>query len=56
MGSYIAKHTFPQVIRLLSQGTIEPEPMITMGLSLDRFGEGLKALQSGKAIEVIVEP
>lgn len=56
MGSYIAKHTFPQAIRLLSQGTIDPEPLITMRLPLDRFGEGLLAMQEGRAIKVIVEP
>ncbi|MFO8058394.1 MAG: alcohol dehydrogenase catalytic domain-containing protein [bacterium] len=56
LGSYIARHTFPQAVRLLAQGVIDPEPLISMRLPLSSFGEGLAAMQSGDAVKVILKP
>jgi len=56
LGSYIARHTFPQAVRLLGQGVIDPEPLISMRIPLSKFGEGLDAMQSCEAIKVIINP
>ena len=55
-GSYISRHTFPQVVKLLESGRLPLPPLITHDIGLRRIGDGLAALQKGDAIEVIVRP
>jgi threonine dehydrogenase-like Zn-dependent dehydrogenase len=55
-GSYISRHTYPQVVKLLESGRLPLPQLITHDFGLSRIGEGLAALQTGDAIEVILRP
>lgn len=55
-GSYISRHTFPQVVKLLESGRLPLPQLITHDIGLSRIGEGLAALKKGDAIEVILRP
>lgn len=55
-GSYISRHTFPQVVKLLESGRMPLPALVTHDLGLSRIGEGLAALKTGEAIEVILRP
>ena len=56
MGSYIAKHTFPEAIRLLETGKVNVKPLITHRLKLSEIKKGLRAMEKGQAINAIVFP
>ncbi|HOX40485.1 MAG TPA: zinc-dependent alcohol dehydrogenase family protein [Candidatus Brocadiia bacterium] len=56
LGSYIARHTFPQAVKILAGGLLNLKPLVTHRISLDEFDSGLKAMQEGRAVEVIVFP
>ena len=56
MGSYIARHTFPEAVRLLETGRLNVKPLITHRLKLSEIKTGLVAMQKGLAIKVIVFP
>jgi len=55
MGSYIARHTFPDALRILESGVLELEHLITHLITLDQLPRGIKAMRSGKAMKVIVK-
>lgn len=55
-GSYISRHTFPQTVKILESGRLPLPQLITHELRLSRIGDGLKALKSGEAIEVVIKP
>lgn len=55
-GSYISRHTFPQVVKLLESGRLPLPELITHDLELARISEAMVALKRGDAIEVIVRP
>ena len=48
--------TFPTAIRLVEQGALHLEPIVTHVLPLDRLPEGLDLLRSGSATKVVIKP
>ncbi len=55
MGSYIARHTFPDALRVLETGVIDVRHLITHLIGLEQIHEGMDAMRSGKAMKVIVK-
>lgn len=55
-GSYIDDYTFPQAIRLLAAGTIDPSGLISHVLPLEEFGTALTLLAERKAVKVLLDP
>ena len=55
MGSYIARHTFPDALRALETGVVKVEHLITHLIGLDEIFDGIEAMKSGKAMKVIVK-
>jgi len=56
MGSYIARHTFPEAVRLLETGKVNVKPLITHRLKLSEIKKGIAAMEKGRAIKAIVFP
>ncbi len=56
MGSYIARHTFPDALRILETGVLKVDHLITHEVPLSRVHQGMEAMRSGKAMKVIVRP
>ena len=56
MGSFIARFTFPQVIRILEAGILNVERLITHRFPLEKISEGLEVMRKGEAIKVIIKP
>ncbi len=54
IGSYIARHTFPEAIRILESGRLDLEPLITNKVPLEDIEQGIEAMRSGRALKVIV--
>jgi 2-desacetyl-2-hydroxyethyl bacteriochlorophyllide A dehydrogenase len=55
-GSYITNFTFPAAIRMVEQGVLNLEPIVTHVLPLERLDEGLALLRSGEATKVVITP
>ncbi|MGL6198926.1 MAG: zinc-dependent alcohol dehydrogenase [Lachnospiraceae bacterium] len=55
-GNYIGNYTLKNVAKLLVGGQVDFTGMITHELPLKDFAAGLKAMQEGKALEVILYP
>lgn len=55
MGSYIARHTFPDALRVLESGVLNVRHLITHLITLDEVHAGLDAMRSGQAMKVIVK-
>jgi len=56
LGSYIARHTFPEAVRILETGKLNVKPLITHRLKLKDIKQGIAAMEKGQAIKVIVFP
>ncbi len=56
LGSYIAPFCFPRAIKLLSQGLVRAEELITHRMSLGQIEEGLELLRRGEAVKVVIDP
>jgi threonine dehydrogenase-like Zn-dependent dehydrogenase len=56
LGSYVTAFTFPTAIRLVESGTLNLEPIVTHVLPLERLGDGLDLLRSGRATKVVITP
>lgn len=56
VGSYIARYTFPQTVRVIESGNLALNKLITHRLSLEALPQGLEALKKGEAIKVIIKP
>lgn len=56
LGSYIAPFCFPQAIKLLSQGLVNAEELITHRMGLGQIEEGLELLRKGEAVKVVIDP
>ena len=56
LGSYIAPFCFPQAIKLLSQGLVRAEELITHRMGLGQIEEGLELLRRGGAVKVVIDP
>lgn len=55
-GNFIGNYTLQNVANLLDSGIADFKPMITHRLPLSQFSEGLEAMRSGKALEVVLDP
>jgi threonine dehydrogenase-like Zn-dependent dehydrogenase len=55
-GNFIGQFTLRNVANVLKYDLDDYTGMITHELPLSRFGEGLEAMRSGKALEVILYP
>ena len=56
MGSYIANNAFPATIKMLENGVIEPEKLISHTFSLADIQKGFDAMKDGTAIKVVIKP
>src|SRR5215467_13666108 len=54
LGSMIYREEFPEAVRLLAEGTVRAEPLITHRFALERIQEAFAAHQSPDAIKVCV--
>lgn len=55
-GNFIGNYTLKNVANLLSSGKVDYVNMITHKLPLEDFETGLKAMQKGEALEVVLDP
>jgi threonine dehydrogenase-like Zn-dependent dehydrogenase len=55
LGAYVGRNVFPAAIRLLEQGRLDLEPMVTHRVRLDQVPWAVDRLRAGKAAKVIVE-
>jgi threonine dehydrogenase-like Zn-dependent dehydrogenase len=55
LGAYVGRNVFPGAVRLLEQGRLDLEPMVTHRVHLDQLPSALERLRAGKAAKVIVE-
>jgi 2-desacetyl-2-hydroxyethyl bacteriochlorophyllide A dehydrogenase len=55
LGAFVGRNVFPAAVRLLEQGRLDLEPMITHRIRLEQLPEELDRLRTGKAAKVIVE-
>jgi len=54
-GAYVGRNVFPAAVRLLEQGRLDLEPIVTHRVRLDQLPDALERLRAGKAAKVIVE-
>ena len=55
-GNYNGHYSMTPTVKMLNAGVIPVEKLITHRLPLSKFGEGLEAMRSGDALEVILYP
>lgn len=55
IGSYIARYTFPQAIKIIENGIIDVKSLITHTFDIKDFEKGLEVMRSGKAIKAIIK-
>jgi threonine dehydrogenase-like Zn-dependent dehydrogenase len=55
LGAYVGRDVFPTAVRLLEQGRLDLEPMITHRVALEELPSALDRLRAGKAAKVVVE-
>jgi len=55
LGSFVGQDVFPDAIRLLEQGRIDFEPMVTHRIALEELPPAVEELRAGRAIKVEVE-
>ena len=56
IGSFVGQDVFPDAIRLLEQGRIELEPLVTHRIGLEELPAAVDELRAGRAVKVEVEP
>lgn len=56
LGTYIARGTFPQAVRLLESGRIDFARLVTHRLPLSEIQQGIDLLRRGEAVKVAVLP
>jgi threonine dehydrogenase-like Zn-dependent dehydrogenase len=54
VGSFVGKDVFPDAIRLLEQGRLDLEPLVTHRISLEHLPEAVEELRTGRAVKVEV--
>ena len=53
--SFVGQDVFPDAIRLLEQGRIDFEPMVTHRIALEELPPAVEELRAGRAVKVEVE-
>lgn len=56
LGTWLANATFPEAIRLLEQGEIDIDRLVTDVLPLEQVQLGIDKLANGQAVKVVLEP
>jgi threonine dehydrogenase-like Zn-dependent dehydrogenase len=56
LGSFVGQDVFPDAIRLLEQGRLDLEPLVTHRIGLDELPAAVDELRAGSAVKVEVEP
>lgn len=56
LGTWIARGTFPDAIKILEKGVLDLDVLITHVLPLERLEEGILVLKNGEGLEVIITP
>ena len=56
LGSFVGQDVFPEAIRLLEQGRLHLEPLVTHRIGLEELPAAVDALRAGGAVKVEVEP
>jgi threonine dehydrogenase-like Zn-dependent dehydrogenase len=57
VGTYIAKWTFPQAVKILESGSLKNlENLITHKISLKEIKKGIEIMKKGEGIKIIVTP
>jgi len=54
-GTYVGDFTFPAAIRLLESGVLDLDLVVSHFLPLDRLTDGLRALDDGSAVKVVID-
>ena len=55
LGAYVGQNTFPAAIRLLEQGRVDFEPLVTHRIRLPELPDAVEELRAGRAVKVEVE-
>jgi (R,R)-butanediol dehydrogenase / meso-butanediol dehydrogenase / diacetyl reductase len=55
VGSFVGQDGFPSAIRLLEQGRLDLEPLVTHRIAVQQLPEALEELRAGRAVKVEVE-
>lgn len=55
VGAFVGQDVFPTAIRLLEQGRIDLEPLVTHRIGLAELPEAVEELRAGRAVKVEVE-
>ncbi len=55
VGSFVGRNVFPDAIRLLEQGRIDFEPLVTHRIGLEELPAAVEELRAGRAVKVEVE-
>jgi threonine dehydrogenase-like Zn-dependent dehydrogenase len=55
VGSFVGENVFPTAIRLLEQGHLDLEPLVTHRLAIEELRGALEELRAGRAVKVEVE-
>jgi threonine dehydrogenase-like Zn-dependent dehydrogenase len=56
IGSFVGQDVFPDAIRLLEQGRLDLEPLVTHRIDLEELPAAVAELRAGRAVKVEVEP
>lgn len=56
VGTFIAKYTFPQAVRILESGVLKLDNLITHRIPLKNIKEGIEIMKKGEGIKIIVNP
>jgi threonine dehydrogenase-like Zn-dependent dehydrogenase len=56
IGSFVGQDVFPDAIRLLEQGQLDLEPLVTHRIGLEELPAAVGELRAGRAVKVEVEP
>jgi threonine dehydrogenase-like Zn-dependent dehydrogenase len=56
MGTFVGSGVFPRAIRLIVEGIIDVQRLISHRMPLREIGSGLQLLRSGEAVKLIIQP
>jgi 2-desacetyl-2-hydroxyethyl bacteriochlorophyllide A dehydrogenase len=56
IGSMAVLHSFGRAVEALASGAVNPEPLLTHRLPLDRFEEAIAMVRSGEGVKIQLSP
>lgn len=54
-GSYITKKSFPRAIRVIEDGVVKLDKIVTHIFDLENIQSGFQAIKNGEAIKVVIQ-